>query len=300
MHLLISGANGFVGKSLSQTLVSHGHKVTQLQREKLLPDAYGDEYQCLIHLAGRAHVMRETVEDIYTAYRQVNLDYTVKVAALAHALRIKRFIFLSSVKVNGEYSKHPFSDQDVPSPLDAYGQTKLEAELFLRDFCTKNDIEFVIIRPPLIYGPDVKANFKSLIHLCNQPIPLPFASVHNKRSLISLKNLNSFITLCCQHPAAANHTFLISDDHDVSMNELIKTIRNVLGRKPLLFAVPVSVLNTFFNVLGKGHLNDRLLGNLQVDITKAKQLLNWQPEITFSEGIRSTIDGLMSKKIKQR
>lgn len=297
MNLLISGANGFVGKSLSQTLVSNGHKVTQLQRDNFLPDAYGnDGYQCLIHLAGRAHVIRETVTDIYTAYREVNLDYTVKVASLAHSLRIKRFIFLSSVKVNGEYSNHPFNDQDVPSPLDAYGQTKLEAELFLKDFCLRHDMELVIIRPPLIYGPDVKANFKALIHLCNQPIPLPFSCVHNKRSMISLKNLNSFITLCCQHPEAANQTFLISDDHDVSINELIKTIRYALGRKPLLFPMPVSLLKAFFKVVGKDHLNDRLLNNLQVDSTKAKRILNWQPDISFAEGIKITIDKIVLKK----
>jgi nucleoside-diphosphate-sugar epimerase len=234
MQLLISGANGFVGKALQKVLLKHGHKPTPIPRNIVPENLKKNQLECFIHLAGRAHVMHEFAQDIYLAYKEVNVDYSLKAATIAKSLGVKRFVFLSSVKVNGEATRQPFTENNTPSPKDAYGQTKLEAELLLKDFCAKNDMELVIIRPPLIYGPGVKANFKSLINLCKKPIPLPFGSVSNKRSLISLENLNSFIELCCHHPAAANQTFLISDDHDVSMTELINTIRTAMGHRSFL------------------------------------------------------------------
>ncbi|KQT34336.1 NAD-dependent epimerase/dehydratase family protein [Methylophilus sp. Leaf414] len=292
---LISGAGGFVGQFLQHTLTGHHQAVTlsrdnteDLLRAESYPEAY-QQVDTLIHLAGRAHVMHETAEDIYQAYAAVNIDYTLKVAELARRLKIKRFVFLSSVKVNGEATRQPFTEDDTPAPLDAYGQTKLEAEIKLKEFCAANEMELVIIRPPLIYGPGVKANFKQLIKLCSLPLPLPFAAVDNKRSFISLDNLADFIVLCSWHPRAAGQTFLISDGEDVSTATLIKTIREVSKKHSLLIPLPAGMLTLLFKLIGKSSLALRLMGSLQVDITKAKTLLRWEPKISFHEGIVRTL-----------
>lgn len=240
---------------------------------------------CLIHLAGRAHVMHETAENIYQAYAAVNIDYTLEIAELARRLKIKRFVFLSSVKVNGEASRKPFTEADIPAPLDAYGHTKLEAEIALQQFCAAHQMELVIIRPPLIYGPGVKANFRQLIKLCLLPLPLPFAMVNNRRSFISLDNLADFIVLCSWHPKAAGHTFLISDGEDVSTASLIRTIRQVNKQKTLLMPLPVCFLKFLFKLIGKSSLALRLMDSLQVDISKARTVLGWEPKISFREGI---------------
>jgi UDP-glucose 4-epimerase len=294
MNIYVTGASGFVGQSLIKYLNDSSHLALSLHRnsvtDSIIAIKRGIPVDCIIHLAGRAHVMHETASDIYLPYREANVDYTLKVAALAKSLSVKRFVFLSSVKVNGELTKQPFTEQNSPSPQDAYGQTKLEAELLLNDFCEKNDMELVIIRPPLIYGPGVKANFNSLINLCRKPIPLPFGCISNKRSLISLDNLNNFIELCCHHPAAANQTFLISDDHDVSTTELIHTIRTAMGQRAFLLPIPSVILKVVFSIMGKKNLSERLLNNLQVDTSKAKQLLGWKPVISFNEGIKKTIN----------
>jgi len=235
--------------------------------------------------------MQDTAANIYQAYKDVNLDYTLQVAKFAHAHQVKRFVFLSSIKVNGESSpKTPITESDIPAPVDAYGQTKLEAEIALKDFCEQNDMELVIIRPPLIYGTGVKANFKSLIKLCRKPIPLPFGSIPNKRSLINLENLNSFIELCCHHPSAANQTFLISDDYDISTTELIRAIRNAMGRPSLLLPIPSVILKLTFTIIGKKNLSERILNNLQVDTSKAKKLLGWRPVMSFNDGIKQTLN----------
>lgn len=298
MNIYVTGASGFVGCSLIKHLNASNHLALPLQRNfdtnSMIAIENGIPVDCIIHLAGRAHVIDETTNDIYSAYKKVNVDYTLKVAELAKLWGVKRFVFLSSIKVNGEVTGKPFTEHDTPAPLDAYGQTKLEAELLLKDFCQKIDMELVIIRPPLIYGPGVKANFKSLINLCKKPIPLPFGSVSNKRSLISLESLNSFIELCCHHPAAANQTFLISDDHDVSMNELIHTIRTAMGHSSCLLPIPSAILKFAFNLLGKKNLSERLLNDLQVDTSKAKKLLGWKPVISFEEGIKQTVNEYVS------
>jgi UDP-glucose 4-epimerase len=290
MQVLVTGANGFVGQALCQELVTHDHACTAVQRGALDPEHYPGAYDCMIHLAGRAHVMKDTATDVYQAYAMVNIDYTLKVAELARQLKVKRFVFLSSVKVNGEASVHPFTETDIPAPLDAYGQTKLEAELVLKKFCAEHQMELVIIRPPLIYGPGVKANFKQLIKLCLLPVPLPFASMSNRRSFVSLNNLVDFISLCCIHPQAADQTFLISDDQDVSMAELIKAIRSANKQKAMLFSMPPGLLESILKLTGKSGLAARLFGKLQVDISKAKTLLGWQPTLSFHAGIARTLE----------
>lgn len=289
MNILISGSTGFVGQSLCTYLKAQAHTITTIDRKNPHQTFLAGNYDCLINLAGRAHVMQEIAADVYQAYASINIDYSLKMASLAQKLNIKRLIFLSSIKVNGESSESPFTPESQPMPVDCYGKTKLEAELSLQEFCAKNSIELVIIRPPLIYGPGVKANFKSLITLCKKRIPLPFGSINNKRSLISLENLNSFIDLCCRHPHAANQTFLISDDHDVSTTELISSIRAALDRSAFLLPTPSALLKLVLSMFGKSNLSERLLSNLQVDISKAKQLLGWQPAISFDEGIQRSV-----------
>lgn len=294
MKFLITGSGGFVGQYLNKTLFDQHDAINlsrELANELLNSESYAEPYYAdtLIHLAGRAHVMNDTAEDIYQAYAAVNIDYTLKVAELAKRLKIKRFIFLSSVKVNGETSVEPFTENDTPSPLDAYGQTKLEAEIKLKEFCAAHQLELVIIRPPLIYGPGVKANFKQLIKLCLLPLPLPFAAVNNKRSFVSLDNLVDFIILCSWHPQAANQTFLISDGEDMSTAELVKIIRQLNHRNPWLFSVPSSTLEKLFKLIGKSGLTQRLLGSLQVDITKARVMLGWQPKLSFQSGMAKTL-----------
>lgn len=288
MNVLITGATGFVGKTLCTHLIEQGHSTTAI-RADVSNKFTSAHYDCLIHLAGRSHVMKETAIDVYQAYASVNIDYTIKAVELALQLKIKRFIFLSSVKVYGETSNNPFKEIDITTPQDDYGRTKLEAELLLRDFCRTHEMELIIIRSPLIYGRDVKANFKNLIKLCQSKLPLPFGAIHNKRSMVYIENLIDFITLCITHPKAANETYLISDDEDISSTQLIRTIRKSLGIPTLLIPVPQSWLVFMLNVIGKNSLSTRFCGNLQVDITKAKTLLGWKPPFTFEQGIKNTI-----------
>lgn len=297
MKLLITGASGFVGSFLQKTIAGK-HDLLKVSREKTLeilesqsyPEAY-NQIDALIHLAGRAHVMQETAKDVYRAYASVNIDYTLTVAELAKRLNVKRVVFLSSVKINGELSNQPFTEKDNPAPEDAYGITKLEAEDSLQEFCKNHQIELVIIRPPLIYGPGVKANFKQLIKLCQLKLPLPFGAIHNKRSMVYLENLIDFIILCAAHPKAANETFLISDDEDISTTALIKTIRKTFGLPSLLIPIPQSWVVFMLNIIGKKSLAIRLCGNLQVDITKAKTLVGWKPVCGFNEGINKMLQG---------
>lgn len=290
MNILITGASGFIGQSLIKKLAEFGHKTTILEREPHLSNISRSQYDALIHLAGRAHVIYETLPDAYKAYKEANVDYSLRVADLANKLQIKKFIFLSSIGVNGKESRNcPFTENDEPQPHNDYSQTKLEAERALKSFFKDSNIALTIIRPPLVYGPNSKANFRSLLTLCRLPLPLPFGATHNQRSLIGIDNLCHFIELCCTHPASANETFLISDDHDISLKELVFTIRKALHSPPHLFPVPSAALKIIFKLIGKSNLNQQLLGNLQIDTSKAKKLLHWSPLISFDEGIKRAI-----------
>jgi nucleoside-diphosphate-sugar epimerase len=307
MKTLVTGATGFIGKTLCQKLLEHNSEVvivtrTQTHTNKnitiinkvLTKDTVWEDalkgVDVIIHLAGRAHVMKEEADDPYQAYAEINIEATKRLAEQAALYGVKRFIFLSSVKVNGErtYSV-AFTETDIPQPEDDYGKTKYEAEKALSIIAKETGMEVVTIRPPLVYGTDVKANFKNLIKLSHLSIPLPFGAIHNKRSLIYIENLIDFIVLCTHHPKAANETFLISDDEDVSTTQLIKYIREANGQKSWLLPVHKSWLTCVFKLIGKSSLSDRLCGNLQVDITKAKTLLNWKPPYSVKEGIARTV-----------
>lgn len=307
MNILVTGVTGFVGKSLIPHLITQGHSVTAISRETnsslfgcktIICDLnslvdFEDEIvgsDIVIHLAGRAHVLNETSQDPYQAYAEINVKATQNLALLASKNGVKRFIFLSSVKANGEETTLlSFNETNAPNPQDDYGKTKLEAECALLKIANKTQMQVVIIRPPLIYGKGVKANFKNLIKLCQSKLPLPFGAIHNKRSMVYIENLIDFINLCITHPKAANETFLISDDEDVSTTTLIRTIRTTLGLPSLLLPIPQSWIVFMLYLIGRKSLSTRLCGNLQVDITKAKTLLGWKPPFTFEQGIKNTI-----------
>lgn len=290
MKILITGASGFIGKALIKKLSDQGHIVGSLDRQKDNTELKGEAYDCLIHLAGRAHVLNEIAKDAYQAFKEANVDFTLKIAKLAKELKIKKFIFISSIGVNGNQSfNHAFTEADTPNPHSFYAKTKWEAELALKAIFSNSDTKLTIIRPPLVYGPYPKGNFKTLWSICRYPLPLPFGMTNNERSMISIDNLCNFIGLCCTHPAASDQTFLISDDHDISLTELVSTIRKTLGRHPCLLPIPSSILKTLFTLIGKSSLNEQLLGNLRIDTSKAKSLLDWKPTISFEEGIKRVV-----------
>lgn len=309
MKILVTGATGFIGNKLCQALSKRGETVVAVARNpvkvaktitiiKKVLSKETDWQNCLndidvvIHLAGRAHVMKDTVDNPYQAYADINIHATRHLAEQAVLSGVKRMIYLSSVKVNGECSNATaYNETDNPQPEDDYGKTKYEAEIALNNIAINTGMEVVIIRPPLVYGEGVKANFKRLIKLAQRNIPLPFGGINNKRSLVFIDNLIDFIMLCAFHPSAANQTFLISDDEDVSTTQLIKYIKLASGGKNLLLSVPQSWLILLFRLTGKSSLSDKLFANLQVNITKAKTLLNWKPPYSVKEGIEKTVSG---------
>lgn len=291
MNILITGAGGFIGQFLTKYLAKQGHTITIFHRNNCDEALASKEYDCLIHLAARAHVLRENAIDAYSAFEEVNVGYTLQMARRAQQLQIKKFIFLSSIGVNGNCSQErPFTENDIPKPHNDYAKTKWKAELELKQFLKSSSTALTIIRPPLVYGPNPKANFKALLSLCRSRLPLPLGAIHNKRSFVSIDNLCQFIELCCIHSAAANQCFLISDDHDVSITELVTAIRKAQACPTRLVAVPIWLLRIIFTITGKSSLNEQLLANLEIDTSKAKELLNWKPLISFDEGIKRAVE----------
>jgi nucleoside-diphosphate-sugar epimerase len=306
---LVTGATGFVGAHLIPALQGAGWTVRAAVRSSAgvaLPEgvdrvAVGDLAQApdlrdalagvdvVIHLAGRAHVVRETAADVDRIFRRVNVAATRHLAEQAAAAGVRRFVLLSSVKVNGERTgDRPFTEADVPAPEDAYGRSKHEAEQALRAVGAATGLAVAIVRPPLVYGPGVKANFLRLLRLVDRGVPLPLGSVRNQRSLIGVWNLCDLIVACATHPAAAGETFLASDQRDLSTPELIRLIGHALGRPARLFPFPVTALRQAGRLAGQGDAVERLVGSLQVDSTKATRLLGWQPVVGVEEGLRRT------------
>jgi len=306
--ILITGASGFVGRFLVNHLLKVGLKLKVLTREypenytgaevHLLP--YGSpiinwptivkDCSTVIHLLARVHIMKDKSTNPLTEFRKINVDITNNLARESVKQGVRRFIFLSSIKVNGEFTiDRPFNEFDIPKPADAYAISKWEAEETLKKICKNTSMEFVIIRSPLVYGPGVKANFLRLIKFVNIGFPLPLASIQNKRSLISIYNLIDFIAKTISNPLAANETFLISDDHDISTTLLLNLIAQFSGKPSRLFAISPRILAFILNIAGRKDMNYRLLGSLEIDITKAKKVLAWSPPITLKQGLKATV-----------
>jgi nucleoside-diphosphate-sugar epimerase len=281
---LITGSTGFVGRHLSVALDKHAIVFQKHARAKnsTIPDGLTS----VIHLAGRAHIMNDTASDPLAAFRAANCDYALKVAKQAVTAGVKRFVYISSVKVNGEHTElAPFTELSTPAPCDPYGVSKYEAELALQALAHETGLEVVIVRPPLIYGAGVKANFARFAKLAATGIPLPLGAIHNRRSLLYVKNLVDFLILCTHHPKAAHQTFLLSDGEDVSTTQLLQQLARAQGAPSRLLPVPSSWLQGAMRLVGKADMAQRLLGNLQVDSTKARELLGWTPPFGLEAGV---------------
>jgi UDP-glucose 4-epimerase len=255
----------------------------------------------VIHCAARVHIMNDDSDDPLNEYREVNTAGTMNLARQAFEAGVKRFIFISSIKVNGERtsSGQAFSSSCPRCPEDFYGQSKSEAEEQLLQYAGETGLEVVIIRPTLVYGPGVKANFASLLNIVSKGFPLPFGCInHNKRSLVSVKNLVDLIVTCIDHPKAVNQVFLVSDDHDVSTASMAKHMSQALGKSNRLLPVPLWCYRLAGKLTGKTAVVDRLLGSLQVDITHTKVTLGWVPPQTLEEGFKETAEAFLLNKNK--
>jgi nucleoside-diphosphate-sugar epimerase len=314
MKALVTGARGFVGRPLALSLRKAGWQVvaavrnSQVEHDEISVGNIDAETKWLaalqgcdtvIHLAARVHIMRDLVSDQLVAFRLVNVDGTLNLARQAAQAGVRRFVFLSSIKVNGESTRPdiPFTANDRPSPEDAYAISKYEAEQGLLALASNTGMEVVIIRPPLVYGPGVKANFRSMMNWLAKGVPLPLGAINNKRSLVSLDNLVSLIMTCLTEPRAANQVFLVSDGQDLSTTELLKRTAAALGRPARLIPVPAKVLEWSAGLIGKGDVAQRLCGNLQVDISKTCELLGWEPPITLEEGLRRVADDFLHESV---
>ena len=301
MNILLTGASGFVGDTLLRRL--HGHDVSLLVRHGRVPGYqcfYGDlsrnsnygeavrSMDLVIHAAARAHIMNEEADDPLLEYRKVNVEGTLNLARQAASAGVKRFLFISSIKVNGEETSpgRPFLSDDTPDPQDAYSVSKLEAEIGLQKLADETGMEVVIIRPPLVYGQGVKGNFASLVKLVSKGVPLPLGAIKNQRSLVSVDNLVDLIFTCIDHPAAANQIFLASDGDDLSTTQLLRSVATARSVPARLISVPSSLLMFAATILGKKTIAQRLVGSLQVDISKARELLDWTPPLSVEEGLR--------------
>jgi nucleoside-diphosphate-sugar epimerase len=312
--IFMTGATGFVGRGLLKYLQETGLPFLAATRQGVpLPEgiksvAVGNldantewrphlaKITSVIHLAGLAHVRNSLISSQRQAFRHTNVLATERLALQAAAAGVKRFVFLSSVKVNGEFTEpgHPFTADDQPAPVDAYGVSKHEAEQSLRRIAAETGMEIVIIRPPLVYGPGVKANFKAMMGWLVKGLPLPLASVtHNRRSFVALDNLIDLVVTCLIHPAAANQTFLVSDGEDLSTSELLVRTGEALGHRARLFPVPLPLLRLGAGALSSQDTYQRLCGSLQLDIKKTIQLLSWTPPLSVDEGLQRAAAGFL-------
>ena len=318
MKILITGTNGFVGLPLAQHLITAGHQVVGAVRSNDLvttvnphiqlkaignidgvtdwQDCFGG-VECVIHLANRAHVMDEESSNTLAVYRKVNAEGTLNLARQAAAAGVNRFIFISSIKVNGESTLpgQALTHKDQHVPIDPYGLSKYEAELGLKLIAEQTNLDVIVIRPPLIYGPGVKANFLKMMEWVEKGIPLPLGAIQNQRSMLGLDNLINFIELCLTHPDAAGQTFLVSDDHDVSTTELLKEIAAAMHRPSRLLSIPQYFIEKLLVLFNQRHISERLCGSLQLDISLAKTRLAWKPPHTFKDQLNKTVLDYLSR-----
>ena len=316
--ILVTGSSGFVGSALCASLVKHysirvsnrkSNRIMLIENIDIVEASLSPDQDwsnalsgvsVVIHCAARVHVMNDRADDPLTQFRYVNVFGTLRLARQASEAGVRRFIFLSSVKVNGEQTQlgHPMTSEQIPAPRDPYGISKYEAEVGLRALSEETGMEIIIIRLPLVYGPGVKANFLSMMNWLQRGFPLPLGGVtKNRRSFVFIDNLVSMIGTCINHPAAGNQTFLVSDDEDLSTAGLLERMALALGRPSKLIAVPAVLITLGARLVGKAEIAQRLCCSLQVDIKKTKDLLGWSPPISVDEGLRQTAKHFSSKKL---
>ena len=310
MKILLTGADGFIGKHLQSKLLDHN--VIYISRGNALKnykyfkknissnESYADclrGVDVIIHMAARVHKMNDFSKNLSENYMETNCFGTLNLARQAADHGVKRFIFLSSIKVNGEHTQpgKPFRYDDERNSQDDYAKSKAEAELGLLKIAAETDLEVVIIRPPLVYGPGVKANFAALLRLASKNFPLPLGSIKNKRSFVAVDNLISLIIICIDHPKAANQIFLVSDDNDISTLELFTIMVEAYGKKAMIFKIKPSFLKSIAMLVGKKKMIDRLCDDLRLDIDHTKDSLDWKPVISTAAGVRLCV----SKEIKK-
>ncbi|WBE25058.1 UDP-glucose 4-epimerase family protein [Denitrificimonas caeni] len=308
-RVLLTGATGFVGSAVQQRIITDEQYALTIavRRPVAAPSAvsvvqvpeltaHTDWREALqgvdvvVHSAARVHVMNETSADPLAEFRKVNVEGTLALARQAASAGVQRFVFVSSIKVNGEGTElgQPYSADTLANPSDPYGVSKYEAEQALLALAQETGLEVAIIRPVLVYGPGVKANFRSMMKWVQRGVPLPLGAIHNKRSLVALDNLVDLILTCAKHPAAINQVFLASDGEDLSTTQMLQHLGVALDKKARLVPVPMSWLNLGFTLLGKKSFTQRLCGSLQVDISKNQQLLGWTPPMSVNDAMRKT------------
>ncbi|MBB6158339.1 nucleoside-diphosphate-sugar epimerase [Pseudomonas sp. JAI115] len=315
--VLVTGASGFIGEALvfrllldkKFTPIAAARGATRLRglcpvvpfdltHANVLPVL--DDIQVVVHAAARVHVMNETATNALAEFRKVNVEGTLKLAKCAAASGVKRFIFISSIKVNGERNLpgKPFKADDLPNPLDPYGVSKHEAELALTKLGIETGMEVVIIRPPLVYGPGVKANFLTMLSWLDRGIPMPLGAIRNQRSLVAVANLVSLIVTCIDHPASANQIFLVSDGVDLSTTQLLHRLSKALGKPARLLPLPEWLLRFAASMLGEQAVAERLCGSLQVDISKNRNLLGWTPPFNVDKAMLQTVGYYKERQAK--
>ncbi|WP_374088821.1 UDP-glucose 4-epimerase family protein [Methylomicrobium lacus] len=319
LNILVTGANGFVGSALLRRLEAEQkfsvraavRRLAGLERKEGVdwietgdlaePADWRTALQgidAVVHLAARVHVMRDTATDPLAEFRKANAEGTLNLARQALEAGVKRFIFISSIKVNGEATSpgRPYRADDIPAPEDAYGISKREAEDGLRELCLNSTMEFVIIRPPLVYGPGVKGNFFSMMRWLDKGVPLPLAAIQNRRSLVAVDNLIDLILVCIEHPLAANQIFLASDGEDLSTPELLSKTASALGKRARLLPVPPGLLNFAARCLGKTAAIRKLCGSLQVDTGKTRERLAWRPPVGIDQALSEAAEHYLGNR----
>lgn len=303
MKLLLTGANGFIGKVLCDSLLANSHEITASFRNNaanraqinslIIPSIDGETawgntlhgIEVVVHLAARAHVLTESAVKPLDEFRKVNTLGTLNLANCAAEAGVKRFVFLSSIGVNGNESIIPFSESSALQPIEPYALSKLEAEEGLQKIAEYMGMEVVVVRPPLVYGSNCPGNFLALLRLIYRGIPLPFGSINNKRSLIGVHNLADFLVQCVEKPEAANKTFLIADDMDISTPKLMRVLAKAMNRPSFLFPMPYQLLHTMTALVGKASVLDKVCGTLQIDSSFARKTLRWTQPLSLYQGL---------------
>lgn len=321
MKVLLTGANGFIGQQLCAELLRYGHWVRGAIRKDAERLAKADEVEyvvvgsidagtvwppalmgcdAIVHLAARVHVMHDEASDPLTEFRELNTEGTLNLARQAVQAGVKRLVFVSSIKVNGEGRDDPYRETDAPSPEDAYAISKWEAEQGLQQIMRETGLEVVVLRPPLVYGPGVKANFLRLMQLIQKGWPLPLGAVKNRRSLLYVGNFVDAIRVCVEHPAARGQTFLLDDGQAVSTPELIRAIANAFNRPARLLPVPICMLQLAGLMTGRSTAISRLTGSLYVDAQAIRSQLDWRPPYSMETGLEQTVAALVQDSATPR